>query len=46
MISRFFRALWIAGAAMPTPIALTPKVKGSATPETAVEVAAPDIKRV
>lgn len=46
MISRFLRALWIAGAAIATPIVETPRVSGMAQPDTAVEVAAPDIKRV
>ena len=46
IISRFLRALWIAGAAMPTPMTETPQVRGSARPETAVEVEAPEIRRV
>lgn len=46
MISRFLRALWMAGAAIPTPTADIPRVKGMASPETAVEVDAPDIRRV
>lgn len=36
----------MAGAARPMPIALTPQVRGIATPETAVDVAAPEMRRV
>ena len=40
MISRFFLALWIAGAEMPMPIALTPAVTGSAPADTILVVLA------
>lgn len=46
VMSRFLRALWMAGAARPTPMTETPAVRGSARPETAVEVDAPEISRV
>ena len=46
MMSRFLRALWIAGAAKPTPMAEIPAVRGRARPETAVEVDAPEMSRV